>query len=91
MRRKKKSILIGCIVRAVRRRWLEYETASALRTPLAGLSKFVAAVGNGKNNESLPSAANPSVFRTRVRPQPSEVTPACSTSMGNHGNAAVLR
>ena len=30
-------------------------------------------------NDSPPSAADASEFRTRVRPQPSEVTPACPT------------
>jgi hypothetical protein len=42
--RGEKSIFIVCIARAVRRRWLEYGAASALRTPPAGLLKFGTAV-----------------------------------------------
>jgi hypothetical protein len=39
----KKSNFIGCVGRAVQRRWLECVRAWALRTPLAGLLKFATA------------------------------------------------
>jgi hypothetical protein len=56
--RDKKSIFIGCVVRAVQQRWLECDTASVLRTQLAGLSKFATAVDSGKEN-SVASFASP--------------------------------
>jgi hypothetical protein len=52
-------------------RWLESDKALALRTPLAGLLKFVRAFCE-RDEELPPTAANAKVFRARARPQPSQ-------------------
>jgi hypothetical protein len=84
----KKIIFIVCIAYAVRHRWLECGAALALRAPRAGPTMFVTAFGAHKKVESPPLAAGESEFRTRVRPQPSEVTSTCPTSPGNSDDAA---
>ena len=78
----KKRILIGYVVRAVRRRLLEYAKASALRTPLAGLTMFATCLLQAEEKPS-PRLRRPTCrsFELRFdlnRPH----SPACPTSPG---------
>ena len=73
-----------------RHRWLESGETPAMRTPLAALLKFVAAVCK-LEEEFPPPAANAKAFRAQARPQPSDDSPACPTSLAGPGTSSQHR
>jgi hypothetical protein len=77
-------IFIGYSFRDARAGWLVYENAACAPEPLAGLLMIERAVSSPGRGESgrLAAAGCKRNFALHGRPQPSEGSPACPTSLG---------